>query len=224
MARQLENRRVAGGMRRPDADLLRRSARLLRRAQEDRDARSLFEDNDGFRKHGAASRSHDGTRNAGSRVARGCTRGTRRPASASRDRRHLTPSSLSLESEENVAWARSSEHGPKRTDGRRYTAEGDSLVGLYSGGGARCSLQQRRPMSAKPALTCGSGWEPGRTRVADRAGERRDCEDVRVEGGGEGASRAGAGQLEDGYGGSDMSDLSLQGIVEYTDEEEGPFK
>lgn len=224
MARQLENRRAAGGVRRPDADLLRRSARLLRRAQEDRDARSFFEDNDGFRKHGAtSSHSRDSTRSAGSRgAARGRSKGIRRPASASRDRRHLTPSSLSLESEENIAWARGSEHGQKQTDGRRYTAEGDPLVGLYSGGGAKCSLQQRRPMSAKPALTCGSGWEPGRTNVADRTGERRDCEHAR--GRGDGAARAGVGKLEGGYGGSDMSDLSPQGIVEYTDEEEGPFK
>eukprot|EP00904_Undaria_pinnatifida_P009617 jgi/Undpi1/5786/HiC_scaffold_2.g01060.m1 len=220
MARRLQNRR-AGGVRRPDADLLRRSARLLRRAQEDRDARSFFEDKyDGFRKHGTSSRSGGSTHDSGSRGGGGSK--SRRPASASRDRRQpISHTSPFLGTEENIAWGRGLEHGQKRMDGRRYTAEGDPLVGLYSGGGARCSLQQRRPMSAKPALTCGSGWEPGRTRVRDGAEERRDCEDARG-GGTEGTSRA--GRLEGGYGGSDMSDLSPQGIVEYTDDEEGPFK
>lgn len=214
--RHLAQRR-AGCARQADADLLRRSARLLRRAQKERDARYSFQDKREYHGHGASLYSCHGASGAGQQV------GVRRPASASRDRCRAKSSSLSLESEESINWVRASKYGPARTDARGYTTEGVPPVGLYSGGGTKCSLKQRRPMSAKPALTCGSGWEPGRTRTRRRRRGQQEFEDTR-EASIRGVPTARARGLEDMSDGSEMSDLSPHGIVEYTDEEEGPFK
>lgn len=263
MTRQLAKRRGRGGSdggrgaRQSNEDLLRRSARLLRRAQEERDARFSAENardfyhgvqaSGGFPpSRGFCDRSNGGS-GAGPRSSgeEGAKKRGRRPASASRDRscRRFTPS-YSLEPSGGSARDRAhttSDFGrPIETDAWGRALEGDvPPVGLYSGGGTRCSLQQRRPMSAKPALT--SGWEPGTARTQGRgdgrgsgggAGSRWDrFEDDRSrEVGFHGRGGAACGELR-GHGGgaegldySDMSDLSPQGIVEYTDEEEGPFK
>lgn len=222
MTRQLEKTRGRGGARRADTDLLRRSARLLRRAQQERDSRLNFAENREHHRHETLSCAR-GVSGIGLRAG-GVRKDGRRPASASREHRRAVSSSFSLEAEENNNWigARGGRVGCKGTQG--YTAESPPPVGLYSGGGIRCSLKQRRPMSAKPALTCGSGWEPGRTRPRRRAGEQHEFANVK---GARfrGVTNVGAGGLDDqSDNGSEMSDLSPHGIVEYTDEEEGPFK
>lgn len=223
MARQLAKRHT-GGARQADTDLLRRSARLLRRAQEERDAQHSFGDNRENRRHVGMPSSRRDTSGTGPRVGT-VRRGSRRPASASRERCSAVSPSFSLESEESASWARSSEaRVVGRTDPRAYTGQTvPPNVGLYSGGGARCSLKQRRPMSAKPALMCGSGWEPGRARTRRRGGGQREPEDT-----GATPFREIRDSRADGFDtscdGSDLSDLGPNGIVEYTDGEEGPFK
>lgn len=264
MTRQLAKRRGRRasdgkrGARQSNEDLLRRSARLLRRAQEERDARFLAENARDF----YHSSTHAGDESPPSRVFRDTTIGDggaglrssgeegarkrgQRPASASRDRscRRFT-SSYSLEpsggNTRDRAYTTSDFSRPTQTDAWGRALEGEvPPVGLYSGGGTRCSLKQRRPMSAKPALT--SGWEPGRARTRDRdngrgggggAGSRCDRfeDDGSREAGFRGRGGAASGELrrhgegDEGLDYSDVSDLSRQGIVEYTDEEEGPFK
>lgn len=263
MTRQLAKRRGRGGSdgkrgaRQSNEDLLRRSARLLRRAQEERDARFSAESTHDFYHSIHASGGSPPSRvlrdktsgggGAGPRSAgeEGAKNRGRRPASASRDRscRRFTPS-FSLEPSEETtrdrAYTTSDFHRPMQTDAWGRELESDvPPVGLYSGGGTRCSLKQRRPMSAKPALT--SGWEPGRARTQGRgngrgggggAGGRWDSfeNDGSREAPFRGRRVAASGELgghgegDEGLDYSDVSDLSPQGIVEYTDEEEGPFK
>lgn len=263
MTRQMAKRRGRRasegkrGARQSNEDLLRRSARLLRRAQEERDARFLAENARDFYHSIHASDDSSPSRvfrdntigdcGAGLRSSgdEGAKKRGRRPASASRDRscRRFT-SSYSLESSGGTprdrAHTASDLSRPIQTDAWGRALEGEvPPVGLYSGGGTRCSLKQRRPLSAKPALT--SGWEPGRARTQDRgngrggdggAGNRWDSfeNDGSREGGIRGREGAASGELrrhgdgDEGLDYSDMSDLSPQGIVEYTDEEEGPFK
>lgn len=261
MTRQLAKRRGRGGGdgkrggRQSNEDLLRRSARLLRRAQEERDARFSAENASDLYHNIQASGESDpslvfrdkvnGGDGAGLRSAAG-EEGTRkrgrRPASASRDRscRRFT-SSFSLEpsggSARDRAYTTSDFRGPIHTDAWGRALEGEvPPVGLYSGGGMRCSLKQRRPMSAKPALT--SGWEPGRAKTQGRrndgggGGSRWDRfeDDGSREAGFRGSGGAVSGELrghgegDEGLDYSDVSELSPQGIVEYTDDEEGPFK
>lgn len=266
MARRLEKRqgRRGRGVRQSNEDLLRRSARLLRRAQEERDARISVENARDFYH---SSRHSSGGESLPSRAPRNKTsgNGVARPRSAGGEgakRRSGRPSSASRDRSSSCRFVSSSpslEPGRGGTRDRAYTASdcsrpiqvdtwGRALddvppVGLYSGGGTRCSLKQRRPMSAKPALTCGSGWEPGRARTRGRGSSRGsggggngnsrwDC----FEGGDRGGASfrggewaavgdvGGRGEDDEGSDYSDMSDLSAQGIVEYTDEEEGPFK
>ncbi|CAN0233885.1 unnamed protein product, partial [Ectocarpus sp. 12 AP-2014] len=258
MTRQLARRRGrgggggGGGVRQSNEDLLRRSARLIRRAQEERDSRFMM---------GNAAAFHPGSRYAGgdtrfsntfrdeswdrdargrSQSAGGRKRGgstrrrSRRPASASRDRgsRRLMSSSFSHEPTGGGTRDRAYSTSDYNRQAWGRTLEGEAPpMGLYSGGGTRCSLKQRRPLSAKPALT--SGWEPGRARTRGRGGigdgwDHFDEDDRRaVHSRGERrAVRAEAGDRSNEDGGldySDMSDVSPHGIVEYTDEEEGPF-
>lgn len=265
MARRLEKRqgRRGRGVRQSNEDLLRRSARLLRRAQEERDARISFENaRDLYHSRHASggeplsSRApRNKTSGGGARPRSAGGEGTKlrggRPASASRDRSNscrFVSSSLSSQSGRggvrDRAYTASDCISPSQMDSWDRALDDVPPVGLYSGGGTRCSLKQRRPMSAKPALTCGSGWEPGRARTRGRGCSRGrgggngngrwDC----FEGGdprgtpfrgGEwtaagGGGMGGRGEEDEGSDYSDMSDLSAQGIVEYTDEEEGPFK
>lgn len=259
MARQLTKRQDRGGrerkrgVRQSNEDLLRRSARLLRRAQEERNARFSTEDARDFYHsvHASGGSPPPGVFCAGggarspSGGEEGVTKRGRRPASASRDRscRRFTPSfSLepSRESTRDRAHSASDFSQPVQTDAWGRALEGEiPPMGLYSGGGTRCSLKQRRPMSATPALT--SGWEPGRTRAQGRgsarggageAGSRWDCfgDDGSREahfhhrGGAARGELGGHGEGDERLDYSDVPDLSPQGIVEYTDEEEGPFK
>lgn len=222
MTRQLAKTRGRGGARRADTDLLRRSARLLRRAQLERDSRLNFAENREHHRQETFSCAR-GVSGMGSRAG-GVRRDGRRPASASREHRRAVSSSFSMEAEENNNWIGAGEGRVRCKGTQGCTAESTPPVGLYSGGGTRCSLKQRRPMSAKPALTCGSGWEPGRTRPRRRAGAQHEFSNVR---GARfrGVTNVGAGGLDDeSDNGSEVSDLSPHGIVEYTDEEEGPFK
>lgn len=203
--------------RRADADLLRRSARLFQRAKSDREARLSFAD---------SARENDWRYNSRSRACRdpGVTRGIdarrgnregQRPASASRGR---TPncSSFSLKSEDSAYWTREAKGSRVECTEKRPRSNGENPpMGFYSGGGERCSLRHKRPMSAKPTLTCGSGWEPGRTRPRPR----HRCDQRRFEG-----RRNGRNEIFDEGLDSDMSDLSPHGIIEYADEEEGPLK
>lgn len=224
MTRQMAKRR-AGGIRQADADLLRRSARLLRRAQEEREARLFFEEKRENHRHGKSSRALQNSSTLGKKENSSGREG-RRPASASREPRRVSATGFSLDSEDSSNWGGTSKYRPVSTGARARTGEGVPPVGLYSGGGARCSLKQRRPMSAKPALTCGSGWEPGKTKTRHRGdrengfGDSRRTHRTHVRG----VEETGAGGLQNMSDGSDLSDLSPHGIVEYTDEEEGPFK
>lgn len=207
--------------RRADTDLLRRSARLFQRAKNDREARLSFVDSarDNGRQYDTRSRVSRDPGVAG--VARGidASHGNgedRRPASASRGRTPPKCSSFSLESEDSVYWTRAAKgNRAECRDNRPRSSGGDPPMGLYSGGGERCSLRHKRPMSAKPALTCGSGWEPGRTRARRGHG----CGQRRIEG-----RRNGRNNRFDEDLDSNMSDLSPHGIIEYADEEEGPLK
>lgn len=271
MARQLakhrgwRGRHGGVGARQSNEDLLRRSARLLRRAQEQRDARFSVDSKRDFYHSSRSGSGNDpssrpsrdtrdgigGARQQFSTAERregGPRRNDRRPASASRSHsRRSMSSSFAAEPADRIArdrgYTTSDYSRPDRADTWRGGLEGDAPpVGLYSGGGTRCSLKQRRPMSAKPALTCGSGWEPGRVREGYRRGKTRrrsggsgvrwDHFQVNDAGGTSfsGGVRAVRGAVA-GRGGddcvsdySDMSDLSPQGIVDYTDDEEGPFK
>ncbi|CAN0269083.1 unnamed protein product, partial [Ectocarpus sp. 8 AP-2014] len=190
MTRQLARRRGrgggdgGGGVRQSNEDLLRRSARLIRRAQEERDSRFMIGNAAAYhpssRYLGGDTRfsnafrdeSWDGdaggrSQSAGGRKGGGSTkRRSRRPASASRDRgsRRLMSSSFSHEPTGGGTRDRaySTSDYNRQAWGRTLEAEAPPM-GLYSGGGTRCSLKQRRPLSAKPALT--SGWEPGRART-----------------------------------------------------------
>lgn len=260
MTRQLAKRRGRGrgggsrGAQQLNEDLLRRSARLLRRAQEERDARFCFEHARDFyysRHTGGGGNSTPFSRascdksnggGTGPRSAReGSKKRDRRPASASRDRssRRLVSSSCSLEhaggGTRDRAYTTSDYSRPTQTETWGCTLEGEAPpVGLYSGGGMRCSLKQRRPMSAKPALTCGSGWEPGRakTRGHDSGRENGGGSDTRWDSvededdprGTLSRNLRGRGEEDEESGYSDVWDINPQGIVEYTDEEEGPFK
>ncbi|CAM9443660.1 unnamed protein product, partial [Hapterophycus canaliculatus] len=269
MARQLaehevwKSRNGDGGVRQSNEDLLRRSARLLRRAQEERDARFSVDSERDFyhssRSSGGgvpssrpsrhASDGVGGTRQRPSATERseGGQRKNRRPASASRSHsRHSMSSSFAAGPTDRTArdrgYSTSDYSRTDHTDTWKGAREGDAPpVGLYSGGGARCSLKQRRPMSAKPALTCGSGWEPGRVGSGCRRDKTRrngggngarwdhlevgDARGTPFPGGERPASVAlGGPGGEDGVSNcSDVSDLSPQGIVDYTDDEEGPF-
>ncbi|CAM9471770.1 unnamed protein product [Scytosiphon promiscuus] len=268
MARQLAKHRGwrgpngGGRARQSNEDLLRRSARLLRRAQDKRDARFSVDSKRDFyqsSRSGSAgnpsSRSCRDISNAGARARpqsstsgrrEGGPRGkVRRPASASRgySRSSMSPS-FAPEPADLIArdrgYTTSDNSGPHPTDGWRGTLDGDAPpVGLYSGGGTRCSLKQRRPMSAKPALTCGSGWKPGKLRAGCRRSEDRtnsevgrgqwdhfdDARGTAFRGGGRvaGGTWGGRGVEDTESDYSDMSDLSPQGIVDYNDDEEGPF-
>lgn len=217
--------------RRADADLLRRSARLFRRAKQDREARLSFGADGSARDGNNCCRRHD-VHSRGSQndfIAKGVDAARmrssaigRRPASASRGRARPKCSSFSLESEDGFDWDRAEARGSGRSGyvdkgGQRGSGGSNPPMGLYSGGGARCSLRQRRPMSAKPALTCRTGWQPGRTRT--RRGQ--SCGKRRFEGRRNDEEAEG---LSEESGDSDVSDLSPFGIVEYADEEEGPFK
>lgn len=189
---------------RSDADLLRRSARLLRRAQKERKIPPTPAGNQ-----------------RGEPIPDAPTKGkkrpaTRRPASASRD-----PHTWDPRGNPNLVKGA----GGRRPGGVNFR-EGvrgpDLQVGLYSGGGARCRLVHKRPLSAKPALTCGSGWHPGRRRPRrGPSGHHKANGAPGTEYGGQSTSAV-RGSLDSGS--SDVSDLSLHGIVEYDDEEEGPFK
>lgn len=217
--------------RRADADLLRRSARLFRRAREEREAHLSFKDEQDSQRHGSHNNSRASLGDACfARGGEGISaegrgrREERRPSSASRERSRAKLSSLSLESEETTGWA----HAADGSLGCIHTTSecatrGNSPMGLYSGGGAKCSLRQQRPMSAKPALTCGSGWEPSRTRTRCRHRGQRDVSSTRGARFGRRAAIGGVGAVDDSNE-SDLSDLSPYGIVEYDDEEEGPFK
>ena len=219
IAKRLARKR-GGGTRQLNTDLLRRSARLLRRAQQEHNARHALEfDQEHIRTHSGA---HDifGT---GARAA-STRKGNRRPASASRERHRTTSFSFSLESAEQNDLESSHTSKPGSTDRRIHATEKTPTnVGFYSGGGARCSLKQRRPMSAKPALTCGSGWKPGRRRARRKDSEETYLDKRRRMNWRE-VEYSGQGELDVVSIGSDTSDLSPNGIVEYTDEEEDPFK
>lgn len=217
--------------RRADADLLRRSARLLRRTQEEREARLSFGDShrtNSSRWHTNSSAVRDGS-NRGA-IGQG-VREDGRPASASRGRPRAQPSSFSIGSDDSMCWVRATARNsrPRSTDRSTRMGGGTSPVGLYSGGGARCSLRRRRPTSAKPTLSCGSGWEPGqrRSRRGQENSGRRDSGSSSKGGGFGGRAND---RTNDSVRGleeaecSDLSDLSPHGIVEYDDEEEGPFK
>lgn len=226
MARQLSRGRECG-IRHADEDLLRRSARLLRRAQDERDARSSFEKGGERCARQGPCRVHG--RSIGSMIPTGGARNTlrtdrRRPASACRERPSATSPSLMLGLGEGICstdWEASHDESARMYT-RRLEREAFPPVGLYSGGGTRCSLKRRRPMSAKPALMCGSGWDSdgGRARSRNSNGEEHAVDGGRGGRAGSADMRRFEGEAFD----SDMSDISPHGIVEYDDDEEGPFK
>ncbi|CAM9384131.1 unnamed protein product, partial [Choristocarpus tenellus] len=211
-------RKIERGVTRCEADLLRRSARLGRRAHAEREARSSLEKkwhcvnsdrNLIFGDSATISSSAYGQ----SKPRRGRPV-NRRPASANRERSNQwtnMPTSL----DKHVVASR--ERGWSDAG-----ISGSPLVGLYSGGGERCSLRSRRPTSAKPTLFRGSGWEPGKSRVT-----RRSCDQ-------QGALNANNGDrieqsdcfLDNTRSEKDDSELSEQshhGIIDCGDEEDDPF-
>lgn len=222
ITRRLQNTKTRSGrVRQEDSDLLRRSARLLRRAQRERDARyALEKGQDHTRTLTSIQHSFSSGRQAAS-----TRRGRQRPASAARDPHRLRSFSTSIDSVEQEIWTNAHPGRPRPVDRRSYINEGAPVnVGLYSGGGTKCCLKQRRPMSAKPAIPCGSGWESGITKTRCRDGDSSNFDEDRRAHLGETEHADQEHELDSTPIRSKLVDLSPHEIVEYTNEEESPFK
>lgn len=222
IARRVQNtKKRRGRAHQEDSDLLRRSARLLRRAQRERDARYALEIS---QNHTRALTSLHHSFGSGRQTGR-IRRGRQRPASASRDCHRLASLSTSIDSMEQEIWTNAHPGKPRPVAKRRYINEAAPVnVGLYSGGGTKCSLKQRRPMSAKPAIPCGSDWESGRTKTRRRDGNSSNFDEDRRAHLEETGHAVQGDELDSALISSKFVDLSPHEIVEYTNEEESPFK
>lgn len=222
IARRVQNtKKRSGRVHQEDSDLLRRSARLLRRAQRERDARYALEIG---QNHNRTLTSVHHSFGSGRQTGR-IRRGRQRPASASRDRHRLASLSTSIDPVEHEIWTNAHPGKPRPVDKRRYTNEAAPVnFGHYSGGGTKCSLKQRRPMSAKPAIPCGSDWQSGRTKPRRREDDSSNFDEDRRADVEETGHVVQGDELDSALISSNLVDLSPHEIVEYTNEEESPFK